>query len=64
MATRIRPLPGSMIAPARPQMALSPLVLVTLHELARMSRWRFEHSVFHTWTMRPVVRSMVTTWPS
>src|SRR5579859_2321107 len=54
VATRIRRLPGSITAPARPQIALSPLVLVTEHELALIRRWRFEHSVFHTWAMWPL----------
>ena len=56
VATRILRLPGSITAPARPQIALSPCVFVYLHELARMIRWRFEHSVFQTWAIRPLDR--------
>ena len=61
VATRIRPLPGSITAPARPQIALSPRVLVTPQELAAISRWRFEHSLFQTCPIRPLARSIVTT---
>ena len=54
VAARIRPMPGSITAPARPHIALSPCVLVTAQDLAAISRWRLEHSLFQTWTIRPV----------
>lgn len=59
-----RPLPDSITAPARPQIGLSPRALVTGQELARIRRCRFEHSVLNTWAIRPLARSIVTTWPS
>lgn len=64
VATRIRPLPDSITAPPRPQIALSPRVFVTGRKAARISVRRLEHSVLNTWAIRPLARSIVTTWPS
>ena len=44
VATRIRPVPGSTTAPARPQIAES----LAGHVRGTISVWRSEHSEFHT----------------
>ena len=60
VATSRRFVSGSTTAPARAQIAES-LAGQELGGLIR--RWRLEHSEFHTWAMRPLLRSIITTWP-
>ena len=60
VATSIRPVSGSITAPARPQIAES----LAGHDFGgSISPWRFEHSEFHTAVIRPLARLIVTTWP-
>ena len=59
VATRIRPLPGSTTAPARAQIAASDSGQLD----GSMISSRSEQSAFQTWTIRPLARSIETTWP-
>ena len=60
VATRIRPVPGSITGAVPPP---DRGVAGGARYGGTISVWRFEHSEFHTAVIRPVARSIVTTWP-